>query len=166
MPFEPSTYAGSSFELVFPDSLFANISKHATHFVQDLLQVDPNRRPTAARALSHPWLRLTAASPQLTSLPTSRRLQALVESGNMPGKFTHARDLWLYNCATTPVGPGSRGGAQQLPVYDLFEVTTPPCTSRPARLLVCLPRAMPSSRPPARPPALPRNRFALHMVLR
>jgi serine/threonine protein kinase len=70
-------------------------------FIRQLLQIDPPLRPTAAGALAHPWL--TTSDPLLTPLPTPGRLQALRSSGNLEEWFTHANELWLYSCATTPV---------------------------------------------------------------
>lgn len=101
MPFDPSTYAGSSFELIFPEQLFGAITPDAIDFIRALLQIDPQRRPTAAKAMAHPWLTTSAALP--TPLLTPRHLGILKRSGNMEGKFSHATDIWLYSCATTPV---------------------------------------------------------------
>ncbi|KAF5403018.1 hypothetical protein PHET_03758, partial [Paragonimus heterotremus] len=36
---------------------FDNVSEDAKQFIRDLLQKDPNLRPTASECLSHPWLR-------------------------------------------------------------------------------------------------------------
>mmetsp|Transcript_24262 Transcript_24262/g.56094 ORF Transcript_24262/g.56094 Transcript_24262/m.56094 type:complete len:412 (+) Transcript_24262:172-1407(+) len=107
MPFDPSTYAGSSFELNFPEELFATVSPDAIHFIRQLLQIDPQLRPDASTALSHRWL--TTEAPLPSALPTPRLLRGLCQSGKFDDMFSHASDIWLYSCATTPVGniPGN-----------------------------------------------------------
>lgn len=108
MPFDPSTYAGSSFNLVFPEPLFSAITADGIDFIRQLLQIDPMLRPTAQSALGHCWLSNTA--PLSAALPTPRQLKILRSSGNLDGMFSHANDIWLYSCATTPVDtiPGLR----------------------------------------------------------
>jgi len=102
MPFDPSSYTGSSFALHFPPELWSAISPEAVDFIRRLLQIDPQMRPTAREALGHPWL--NSATP-LAPLPTPRMLQGLRESGTLDSRFSHANDVWMYSCATTPIGP-------------------------------------------------------------
>mmetsp|Transcript_3603 Transcript_3603/g.10593 ORF Transcript_3603/g.10593 Transcript_3603/m.10593 type:complete len:434 (+) Transcript_3603:49-1350(+) len=106
MPFDPSTYAGSSFTLTFPDHLWSSTSTDAVDFIKQLLQVDPHLRPTAQQALAHRWL--TCDTPLPSQLPTPRCLQVLKDSGHMADMFHHANEVWMYSCATTPIGPSRR----------------------------------------------------------
>jgi len=40
----------------FSDSCWTNISDKAKDFITKLLTYDPEKRPTAQEALSHPWI--------------------------------------------------------------------------------------------------------------
>ena len=45
----------------FPERAWASKSQEARSFVNSLLNLDPDRRLTAAEALSHPWIRANSA---------------------------------------------------------------------------------------------------------
>ncbi|KAG8891327.1 hypothetical protein FRB99_003668, partial [Tulasnella sp. 403] len=52
-------------QIVFHDRFWKNVSDEAKQFIKSLIQVEPNRRPTAAAALNHPWLTTYAASSEV-----------------------------------------------------------------------------------------------------
>lgn len=61
------------------------ISEEAKDFIDSLLQVDPNRRPTAEKALLHPWIRMAQMTssyggPSQVSLSQSLSQQRALES--------------------------------------------------------------------------------------
>lgn len=123
MPFDPSNYTASTFELTFPGTLWQGISPIAQDFIRSLLQIDPQLRASAHSALAHPWLTTTAPLP--TPLSTPRQLQILRSSGVLEDMFIHANDVWMFCAATTPVDSLSRGAKRARGTVDLSMLPVP-----------------------------------------
>ncbi|GAA5825886.1 hypothetical protein JCM10212_006203 [Sporobolomyces blumeae] len=66
-PFELAEEARTT-KLYFPKT-WDTISDDAKHFVRWLLTVDEDKRPTAAEALEHPWLRVAVSRPPSPTTP-------------------------------------------------------------------------------------------------
>jgi len=45
-------------EYAYPDEQWSDVSEHAKDFIDNLLEVDYERRFTIKQALEHPWLRV------------------------------------------------------------------------------------------------------------
>lgn len=69
----------------FPEEEWAEVSPEAREVVSQMLQKNPNRRPSACDLLSHPWIKQRVGSPEVHSLSkaTLTRLKSFKVGGKM-----------------------------------------------------------------------------------
>ena len=55
-------------EIKFPGTIWIRVSEEAKDLITSMLQKDPKCRPTAAKALSHPWFHLRIKKTEVDEL--------------------------------------------------------------------------------------------------
>ena len=115
MPFSPSTYLKSCLAtLTFRAEIWQGVSPEAVSFVSTLIQLEPNKRLSAAEALRHTWLQAIQTSTPTTVDPnlllrTPEFLRELRASNNFAEQWDHNQRL----SASALIRSTSKGRAKQ-----------------------------------------------------